>query len=230
MAKEELNKQIRSFLSSAIKSINKLDYDDAIEDLQAAEMLDKDNPEILYNLGVAYSRKGLHKTAVTFFKKVLNLSFTFADVLTVKKMLSYSLILSNEYDAALEILNKALKLTPNDTTTLNMLGYCFENLERFSDALKIFGKIIEIDNDNINAYNSLGFLMAKTGSDLNKSLIYAKKAYNNNPENAAYLDTLGYVYLKKGEPDMAKKYLKKALEKNPASLEIREHLKELLKL
>lgn len=228
MSKEDLNSRIDSFLSSAMKNIHNFDYDSAIDDLKAALVLDKENPEILYNLGIVYSKKGLHKTAVDYYNQVLGLSFSFVDILEVKKMLSYSTILSGNYLKAQEILEEELKKIPNDTTSLNMLGFCYENLEQSENAIEIYQKIIAIDKKNSNAHNSLAYLMAKNNHDLNKSLQYARNAYKANPENAAYLDTMGYVYLQRGEYDMAKKFLKKALEKAPQSLEIRNHVKELL--
>ncbi len=230
MSGEKLNERISSFLNSAIKNLSRKEYDDALEDLQAAEVLDSENPQILYNMAVIYSKKGLFRVAINYYKKLLNLSFSFIEIITVNKMYTYALIMINNYSEAISLLKKSLKLVPTDTTILNMLAYCYEKADNLNESIKILKKILDIDKDNINANNSLGFLLAKVDKDMNAALLYAKKAFKNNPDNPAYLDTLGFIYFKKQQPDMAKKFLKKALEKAPYSEEIREHLNLLLKI
>jgi tetratricopeptide (TPR) repeat protein len=230
MSTDELNNRIKSFLSSALHHLAHSKYDKAIEELQAAEVLDKDNPEILYNLGIAYSKDGLHATAINYFKRIIDLPLTFVDIITVKKLLAYSLLAGKQFDEALYYLYEITKTIEYDTIVLNMLGFCYEKKNNIEEALKVYHKVITFDKKNINAYNSLAFLMAKSQKDINAALNFARVAYKHNPENPAYLDTIGYIYMKKGDIDLAKKFLKKALEKAPASDEIRNHLHELLQL
>ena len=230
MSGEDLNERIRGFLSSALKNFSQHDFENAIEDLKAAEVLDSDNPEVLYNLGVAYSRQGLHKTAVLYYKKLLDLPFDFVEILTVKKLAAYSLILAEDYEDALNYIKQLQRSIPNDTAVNALSGYCFEKQGRIDEAVRAHMKVLEIDPGNINACNSVAYLMARRGLDLDRALLFAKKALNTQPENPAYCDTVGFIYMKKNEPEMAKKYLKKALEKAPANIEIRSHISELLKI
>ena len=227
---EDINARIDGLLSSAIGYFSKADYENAIEDLKAAEVLDADNPEILYNLGIAHARQGLHKTAVAYYKKLLDLPFDFVEILTVKKLAAYSLILGGEYDEALVYVGQLLKSVPNDAAANALAGFCHEKLGRIDESIRFHAKVLEIDPGNVNSCNSVAYLMARRGLDLDRALSYAKRAFDANPECAAYCDTVGYVYMKKNQPDMAKRFLKKALEKEPASLEIRSHLNELLKI
>ncbi|MGL4368551.1 MAG: tetratricopeptide repeat protein [Spirochaetota bacterium] len=230
MSSEDINARIDGLLSSALKHFSKSDYDNAIEDLKAAEVLDCDNPEVLYNLGVAHSRQGLHKTAVTYYKKLLDLPFDFVELLTVKKLAAYSLILGEEYGEALSFIGQLLKSLPNDPAGNALSGFCHEKMGRIDEAIRSHAKVLEVDPGNINSCNSVAFLMARRGLDLDKALVFAKRALDTNPESAAYCDTVGYVYMKKNQPDLAKRFLKKAMEKEPANIEIRSHLNELLKI
>jgi len=230
MSGENLNERIRGFLSSALTHFSKQDFDNAIEDLKAAEVLDSDNPEVLYNLGVAHSRQGLHKTAVVYYKKLLDLPFDFVEILTVKKLAAYSLILGEQYEEALVFIGQLQKSVPNDPAVNALSGFCYEKQGRIDEAVRAHIKVLEIEPGNINACNSVAYLMARRGLDLDKALVFAKKALDAQPDNAAYCDTVGFIYMKKNEPEMAKKFLKKALEKAPANIEIRSHLNELLKI
>jgi tetratricopeptide (TPR) repeat protein len=230
MSRTDLQDRIRTFLNNALKKISIKDFDSAIEKLKAAEVIDVNNPEILYNLGICYCKKELYNTAATYFKKVLNLSFTFVEVITIHKLLSYSLIMAGEINEAIIYIDKGLKISQNDTSIMSLKGYALEQEKKYNEAIDIYMQIIEMDNNNYNAYNSLAYIVAEKGEDLNKAMEFSKTALKGNPANPAYIDTIGYIHLKKGQTDLAKKYLKQALQKMPDSKEIKEHINQLLKI
>lgn len=70
--------------------------------------------------------------------------------------------------------------------------------------------------------------MASTGKDLTRALFLCKKAVDSNPNSAAYLDSLGWVYFKLGLLKEAKTFVKRALEHNPDNEEIKNHYQEIL--
>ena len=111
-----------------------------------------------------------------------------------------------------------------------MLGYLLEQEKKYEEAIDTYREIIEIDSYNYNAYNSLAYIIAESGGDLREAMEYAKTAHKSNPENPAYLDTIGYIHMKKGQAELAKKYLKQALLKMPDSKEIKSHINQLLKI
>ena len=230
MTKTDLNERVRQFLDNALKKITTRDYDSAIEKLKEAESLDSENPEILYNLGICYCKKELFETAITYFGKIKDLTLTFVDILIVYKMLSYCSIMNKDFTQGEVFINEGLKISKNDTVLLNMLGYIYEFRKEYEQALDIYRNIVEIDRNNANANNSIAYILAEINGDLNQALAYARNSLKHNPENPAYLDTMGFIQMKKGQVDIAKNYLKKALEKLPDSKEIKKHINQLLKI
>ncbi|MBP7582449.1 MAG: tetratricopeptide repeat protein [Spirochaetes bacterium] len=230
MTEVDINVRIRKFLSSALRDIGAGNYDGAIEHLRAAEVLDPENPETLFNLGISYCRKEMFLEAIDLFSKVIALPRSSVDILTVLKLISYCLVRLESYEQALVHAGEGLSLMPDDTVLLNLAGFANEKLDRVPQALAHYRKILEIDPDNANARNSLAYIMAWTGTDLSAALEHAKAALKASPENPAYLDTLGVVYLKKGNPDQARQHLKKALSLMPESREIKNHINMLLKI
>ena len=230
MSEIDLNKRIRKFLSGALDDFNRRDFDSAIERLKAAETLDPGNPETLYNLGVSHCRKSLFVEAIDYFKKLINLPSSSVDILSVLKLISFSLIKLESCSEALGYAEDGLALSPDDTVFLNIAGYCRDELGDTAGALEHYRKIIDIDDSNSNAHNSIAFILARTEGDLNTALNHAKKAIELGPENAAYLDTIGFVYMKKGNTELSKNYLKKALSISPESREIKNHINMLLKI
>lgn len=228
MAIDDINDKIRLHLKSAGISIDRNNFDKAVDELKAAEMLDPENPEILFNLGIAYSRQGLSREAEKYFEKIINLKNGSVDKNKVRKLLAYTNILHEEYDSALKYLNDALDFVPGDIEALNMSGYCYEKNKRYQEAIESYKMVVDIDKENLTAMNSLAYIIAETNGDLNKALNYGRKLIAKNENNPAYLDTIGYIYLKRGDKNMARKYIKAAYEKSPLSPEIKKHLNELL--
>ena len=224
---DDINSILNSLRQSALNNIFTRDYDTAIGELKKAEMIDRDNPEILFNLGISYSRKGLYKTASEYFLRVLSLKFSFIDSVIVKKNIAFCYIQNHLFDDALTILNEILKDYESDITSLNMKGYCLEKKGELTNALKIYRKIFHYDKTNINSLNSASYLMALLNIELKSALKIARFVYQKDKSNTAYNDTVGYVYLKSGNIREAEKYLKKAASIMPFSPEISEHIKEL---
>ncbi len=230
MADINLQNKIDAFLGKAYKNFMVKDYNTAIRELKSAEVLDSSNPEILYNLGVNYCRLGLFSTAAGHLMKMLKLSYSFIDALEVKKLLAYALINTKEYKKARSFIDEVLELVPADITALNLKGYCLEMLGKHGLALETYRTVIGIEKGNYNAHNSISYIIARFGNDLREALNHAQIAFNSNPANPAYLDTLGFIYLKMRDFEKAEKFLTSAFEKSPLSLEINEHFQELKKL
>jgi tetratricopeptide (TPR) repeat protein len=67
-------------------------------------------------------------------------------------------------------------------------------------------------------------MLADRGVRLEESLRYIKKALELEPNNGAYLDSLGWAYYKMNKYDQAATYLEKATHFMPSDPTIREHL------
>lgn len=71
-------------------------------------------------------------------------------------------------------------------------------------------RILDEDPDNISALNDLGYLWADQGKHLERALRMAQQAVAAEPENQAYLDTLGWVLFRLGRFEEALPHLLKA--------------------
>ncbi|HPA72038.1 MAG TPA: tetratricopeptide repeat protein [Spirochaetota bacterium] len=112
MTEVDINVRIRKFLSSALRDIGAGNYDGAIEHLRAAEVLDPENPETLFNLGISYCRKEMFLEAIDLFSKVIALPRSSVDILTVLKLISYCLVRLESYEQALVHAGEGLSSCP----------------------------------------------------------------------------------------------------------------------
>ena len=62
------------------------------------------------------------------------------------------------------------------------------------------------------------------GINLDEALVLIEKALKKEPENGAYLDSLGWVYCKKKDYKKAYKYITEALKYMPEEKELQDHL------
>lgn len=227
---DDINNILNTIKKSALNDLLTGDYGSAIDDLKRAEMIDRENPEILFNLGIAYCRQGLFKTSCDYFLKVLNLNTSYINTEKVKKNIAFSLIQTEEYDTALNFLNDVISDFKSDILALNMKGYCLERKGELRDALKTYREIFHYDKSNLNSLNSTSYLMASLGIELNSALKIAEFVYSKDSLNPAYNDTVGFVYMKLGNYEKSEKYLKSAASLSPFNPEINKHLNELKNL
>jgi len=105
-----------------------------------------------------------------------------------------------------------------------MLGSMYERQKEYDKAEKTFQKVIDLNPKHAPALNYLGYMLADRGVRLEESLDLIKKAVDLDPNNGAYLDSLGWAYFKLNRVDEAETYLKKALERVRKDPTIHEHL------
>ena len=106
-------------------------------------------------------------------------------------------------------------------------GSIYERQKKYDQAEERFKKVLGEDNQNAMALNYLGYMLADRGVRLQEALGYIKKAVDLDPQNGAYLDSLGWVYFKLGSYDLAEECLRKAEVRNATDPTIQDHLAEL---
>jgi tetratricopeptide (TPR) repeat protein len=132
-----------------------------------------------------------------------------------------------EAEAAAE---QALTLSskPDDQEyTYFLLGSIYEHEKKYDLAEQQFKKVLDADPLNAAAANYLGYMLADRGVRLEESVKYIQKAVQLEPNNGAYLDSLGWVYLKMNRTDLAAPPLEKAARLVQDDPTIHEHLGHL---
>ena len=217
-------------ISGALMALTGGNFEKALEEFRGAEIIDRDNPAILFNIGITYTRLGLFKTAIDYYQRILSLKSGFIDTHSVKKNMGYCYIQTGNYSEALKLLDDVLSVFSEDTTALNMKAYCYQQLNMQDESLATYRTIIQKDRTNSNSINSAAYLMALNNTQLESAYKLAKHVAGKSNHNPAYLDTLGYICIKIGRLDEAEKYLTKALSILPFEKVIQEHYDELMKI
>lgn len=110
-------------------------------------------------------------------------------------------------------------------------GDLYQRQKLFDQAEVQFRKILDsapaTNPQSAEALNYLGYMNADRGVKLEESLNYVKQALTFEPNNPAYLDSLGWVYFKLGKFDLAEDNLTKAAAHMGSDPTVQEHLGDL---
>ncbi len=137
---------------------------------------------------------------------------------------------SKRYPEAEEAARKAVALSPRPEDQefgLFLLGSIFERQKKFDQAEEQFKKVLSTNPMNAAAANYLGYMLADRGVRLEESVRYIRKALELEPNNGAYLDSLGWAYYKMNRYDLAEPPLQKAARLISNDPTIHEHLGHL---
>lgn len=108
-------------------------------------------------------------------------------------------------------------------TNYYLLGQCLYREGKLKEAEETLQKALELDPSNPYVLNDLGYIWLEQDKNLEEAVAMleraAKKAHS--PE---ILDSLGWAYVKTGRVKEGLELLKKAVEGNPYSWELRYHL------
>lgn len=130
----------------------------------------------------------------------------------------------NQFTDAISTLKKADDQFPKNTQVHYFLGTLYDRLEKKDLMMKHMRQAVSYDEKNHQALNYVAYSISEMGGDLDEAEQFALKAYALQKDDAFIIDTLGWVYFKKGEYSKALPYLEKAHEFAPDVGVIAEHL------
>ncbi len=122
---------------------------------------------------------------------------------------------------------KSAQIEPDNEVCCFYLGVLYEKQGRDEEAWEQFYRVLEINPDNAEAGNYLGYMLAEAGKDLDEAVRLIQHALEIEPDNGAYIDSLGWAYYKLGKLDEARQYLERAVELIEDDPVVRDHLGEV---
>lgn len=134
---------------------------------------------------------------------------------------------AERHQEAFDTLDRALALHPDDKELLYARALIAEKLNRLDVLERDLRVIIAADPKNGQALNALGYTLSDRTDRYQEALGYIEKALALLPDDAAVLDSMGWVQYRLGDNAKALEYLRRAHHANPDA-EIAAHLSEVL--
>ncbi|NOX35042.1 MAG: tetratricopeptide repeat protein [Deltaproteobacteria bacterium] len=177
--------------------------------------------KIILSVASLYKQLGKEQTAINYLEDKYRAYPKDIDIIVY---LASFYEKDKHYEKATSLLKKGLGDSPDNTSLLFRLGALQDKTGFKEKSLETMKRIIEIDPKDASALNYLGYSWADLGIKLDKALLLIKRAYKIRPDDGYIIDSLGWVYYKKGEYKKAVEYLEKAAKLTSFETIISEHL------
>ena len=128
------------------------------------------------------------------------------------------------YEDAEKVLKKGIEIDPDDAKLYFRLGIVYDKWGKKEESIRLMRKVVQMNPKDANALNYLGYTYAELGENLDEAEMLIKEALIHKPDDGYIIDSLGWVYYKKGLYEKALEFLLKATHLVPDDATILEHL------
>jgi len=136
----------------------------------------------------------------------------------------------NDYKEVSNILAEAVKALPANETVLFGYALSKDRLGDKDEAVEIMQKVLVINPKHARALNYIGYTFVEKGEHLDDAEVMLQEAAEISPNDGYILDSLGWLYFKKGDLTKAVSLLEQAIKMLPNEPEVLEHLGDLHKV
>lgn len=199
-----------------------------------------DEPVVLIRKAEALLLQGELDAALSDYRRVEELMPEFVQAIMVQSDVRIGLAkraarqglgddASAEREEAEKLLQRCLKLAPENPDALGKLAAMKQDEGALEEANELYRQLLEVSADDDQrrwlVANNLAYNLAEQG-ELDEAARYAGMALEIAPQNGGLLDTVGWIELKRGNVAEALEKLKVASRRLPNHPEVRHHLAE----
>jgi tetratricopeptide (TPR) repeat protein len=200
------------------------DFDAAIRNLRRVNELNPENRDAwLYAVELLF-QEGKYDELIGYADTAL---FHFADDADILFLLGMAYNRLERLDDAIQTLSKSVRANPEHTGAMSMLALSYDTADEHEKSDSIYLHILSIEPDNHLVLNNFSYSLAERGEKLEEALEMSKKAVDMEPENTAYLDTLGWIYFKLGDFENARIHIRKAIDIGSESSVVHDHMGDI---
>jgi tetratricopeptide (TPR) repeat protein len=186
------------------------DLNAALKILTSLERVEKDNLDLTLTMAASYSQLRDSESAIKYFKRAINIA-TGDEKIEIYIDLAMEYENLDDFNAAVEILNQALRESRLNEAIIYELAYCYEQLKDYKKAVECFLLYIDEAPYSFTTWYNLGNSYTKMGEIENALWAYDYCTLINEDFAPAFFN-MANVYMDDENPAEALKYYKKCLE------------------
>jgi tetratricopeptide (TPR) repeat protein len=224
-------KDPRSALDEGIRLFRMTRWEPALAEflaLDPAGFSAEENAELAYYLGLCYAKLEHYDDAIVYLDQVIALSPNPLRLYQCRMALAYVYVITGRFKPAEFELGRLMSGGFESVQMYTTMAFAAWSQRHFQKAVDNYEKALALDENSTTALNGLGFILADSEIDVARGLRLCRKAVDLKPQNAAYLDSLGWAHFKNGQTEEARNWLRRAMEAAPHQKEIREHMKTVI--
>ena len=154
----------------------------------------------------------------------------FSENFTFQYLLGTAYYQMKNYDSSKIYLENALGIFPQSKNTKHNLALIYDAIGDWDESDKLYMELIASDSTDAQAYNNYAYSLVERGENIEFAIELAKNAIRIEPESAAYLDTIGWIYFKLSLYDEALIYISESIAIDSNNVTIRDHYDEIMKV
>lgn len=131
------------------------------------------------------------------------------------------------YQEAYDYYSKMLENDPKDTEVLYSRALVAERLDKIDVVIRDLSFVIEQNPEDAAALNALGYTLADKTGKLEEALKLIQRARDIEPDDAAIIDSLGWINFRLGNMEAAIRFMEEAMSKIDDG-EVAAHYGEIL--
>lgn len=190
-------------------------YDVAITAVEAALQLEPNHPQLTYQLGTIQLQAKQYENAERTLKTATRLAESDPQLESQCRLLLGGLYTQiGRWDDAISAYSELLEMPELKEAAIRrgrmMLSNAYVQKGDITSGEKILEEVYQQDPTDIGVNNDLGYLYADQNKNLEQAEKMVRIAVEAEPENPAYLDSLGWVLYRLGKFEEAEKALLKA--------------------
>ena len=221
----------KASLNEGIRLYRQKRWEQALKELRRINpesFSSEENMELAYYLGLSYTKLERYDEALLYLEQIVTSGEEGLRIYQCRMTLAYIYILTKRFRMAEFELNRLATKGFESAQLFATLAYAAWSQKQYRQSVNYYEKALDLDGGNANALNGLGYVLVDTDIDRVRGLNCCRKAVDLKPNNAAYLDSLGWAYYKNGELLEARTWLRRALDASPDEKEIKDHLRTVM--
>jgi tetratricopeptide (TPR) repeat protein len=169
-------------------------------------------------------REEKHKEAIAFLEEWLQALPNSGQAVSQQALEAQN---QGDYEKALQLFENATAMGLKNPSILSNMAWLYQKVGgqvNIGKAIKILEEASETNSNSPLIFNNLAWLYHNQSDQ--RAADIAAKAYKLAPDNAAIIDTYGWILFHNGQTEKAIELLKRANQLSPDNEEIMAHLKE----
>jgi len=127
----------------------------------------------------------------------------------------------------LKLFERVTEPDRNKSSVMYTRAMLYERAGQHQEMEQLLRELIRREPNHAHAHNALGYHFADRNERLDEAYQLIERALSLAPKDAHIIDSMGWVYFRKGNLDLAERYLRQAHQQQPDA-EISTHLGEVL--
>jgi len=198
--------------------------DRAIDLAQKARDASGDDQDLTITLAMLYGEKSETATATQLLDTLLKGNESDQTVYLDLAEVQENGKKFGEAEQSAEKAEQLAKESPDKQAAWFMLGAIYDRQKKYSQAEAQFRKVLDVNPDNAPVLNYYGYMLADRGVRMDEATSLIQRALKVDPNNGAYLDSLGWAYFKQNRLMEAEQYLREAIDRQGNDPTILGHL------